>query len=128
MHERRSKSHKMCCQRVRAPRVPTSQAGTVTNHSFDSIDDLNKHCIAEFRKHWQCLDNNNHQLWNCRNAERALNKCAFDSLVSILDLLHVTLQFTNVALQKLEKTIPGTPEGEEQVHLRRKQIFAMHSS
>lgn len=45
------------------------------------IDDINKHCLTEFRKHWTCLDNNNQQLWQCRPAERKLNKCVFENLV-----------------------------------------------
>lgn len=45
------------------------------------LDDINKHCLTEFRKHWECLDNNNQQLWQCRKFERPLNKCVFDNLV-----------------------------------------------
>jgi hypothetical protein len=48
---------------------------------MNSIDDINKHCLVEFRKHWECLDNNNQQLWQCRPAERKLNKCVFENLV-----------------------------------------------
>ncbi|KAK8123198.1 hypothetical protein PG984_011868 [Apiospora sp. TS-2023a] len=75
----------------------------VTRCAASVVDDINKHCLDEFRKHWQCLDNNNHQLWQCRKDEWKLNKCVFDNL-------------------KLEKTIPeaqGIP-----VHLRSKQIYA----
>ena len=46
-----------------------------------SLDDMNKHCLAEFRKHWECLDDHNQQLWQCRKFERPLNKCVFDNLV-----------------------------------------------
>jgi hypothetical protein len=46
------------------------------------IEDVNKHCLEEFRKHWTCLDNNNQQLWQCRPAEWKLNKCVFDNLVT----------------------------------------------
>lgn len=42
---------------------------------------MNKHCLDEFRAHWQCLDNNNHQLWQCRAKEWSLNKCVFHNLV-----------------------------------------------
>jgi hypothetical protein len=59
-----------------------------------SIEDVNKHCLAEFRKHWTCLDNNNQQLWQCRPAEWKLNKCVFDNLVRypiILSRLILTL-------------------------------------
>ena len=69
------------------------------------IDDLNKHCLSEFRFHWKCLDNNNHQLWQCRRPERLLNKCVFEKI-------------------GLEKVIPDTPKGETPVHLKDKQIFA----
>lgn len=47
----------------------------------NSLDDVNKHCLAEFRKHWECLDDHNQQLWQCRKFERPLNKCVFDNLV-----------------------------------------------
>lgn len=46
-----------------------------------SLSDIDKHCLNEFRKHWECLDNNNQQLWQCRRFERPLNKCVFDNLV-----------------------------------------------
>lgn len=54
------------------------------------VDDINKHCLDEFRKHWQCLDNNNHQLWQCRKDEWKLNKCVFDNLVCSLGFLPLT--------------------------------------
>ncbi|KAH8202338.1 hypothetical protein TruAng_003510 [Truncatella angustata] len=75
----------------------------VTRCAATVVDDINKHCLEEFRKHWQCLDDNNHQLWQCRKPEWKLNKCVFDNL-------------------KLEKELPdaqGIP-----VHLRSKQIYA----
>ncbi|QDS76864.1 hypothetical protein FKW77_003478 [Venturia effusa] len=77
----------------------------VTRCAASVLEDVNKHCLQEFRKHWECLENNNQQMWQCRKQERPLNKCVFQSL-------------------KLEKVIPGTPEGEQQVHLRSKQIYA----
>jgi NADH dehydrogenase (ubiquinone) 1 alpha subcomplex subunit 8 len=46
-----------------------------------SIDDINKSCLEQFRSHWQCLDDNNQQLWQCRPAEWKLNKCVFENLV-----------------------------------------------
>jgi hypothetical protein len=45
------------------------------------IKDINTHCLAEFRKHWECLDDRNHQLWQCRPAEWKLNKCVYENLV-----------------------------------------------
>ncbi|KAF2261631.1 NADH dehydrogenase, alpha subcomplex, subunit 8 [Lojkania enalia] len=79
----------------------------VTRCASSVIKDLNEHCLTEFRTHWQCLENHNQQLWNCRSEERRLNKCVFDKL-------------------KLEKKIPDTPKGETPVHLRGKQIFSTH--
>jgi NADH dehydrogenase (ubiquinone) 1 alpha subcomplex subunit 8 len=46
-----------------------------------SIEDINKSCLEQFRTHWQCLENNNQQLWQCRPAEWKLNKCVFENLV-----------------------------------------------
>lgn len=48
---------------------------------YDSIEDINKSCLEEFRAHYECLDNNNQQLWQCRPAEWRLNKCVFHNLV-----------------------------------------------
>ena len=51
------------------------------DQKYYSIDDINKNCLEEFRKHWTCLDNNNQQLWQCRPAEWKLNDCVFNKLV-----------------------------------------------
>ncbi|KAF2427199.1 NADH dehydrogenase, alpha subcomplex, subunit 8 [Tothia fuscella] len=77
----------------------------VTRCAASVLTDINKHCLEEFRRHWECLENNNQQMWQCRRMEWPLNKCVFDNL-------------------KLEKVIPGTPQNEEQVHLRKRQIYA----
>lgn len=55
-----------------------------------SLDDINKNCLEEFRKHWKCLDNNNQQLWHCRRPEQLLNKCVFDKLVRMLPTTSVS--------------------------------------
>ncbi len=47
------------------------------------LDDINKNCLNEFRKHWECLEQNNQQLWQCRRPELKLNGCVFDKLVSL---------------------------------------------
>ncbi|KXX82340.1 NADH dehydrogenase [ubiquinone] 1 alpha subcomplex subunit 8 [Madurella mycetomatis] len=75
---------------------------------LSSLEDINKSCLEQFRTHWQCLENNNQQLWQCRPAEWKLNKCVYENL-------------------KLEKVIPDQPEKSTPVHLRTKQIFS-HSS
>ncbi|KAI9904187.1 hypothetical protein N3K66_000716 [Trichothecium roseum] len=77
----------------------------VTRCASSVIDDLNKHCLDQFRAHWQCLENGNHQLWQCRPLEWKLNKCAYENL-------------------KLEKTIPDQPTNVVPVQLRTKQTFA----
>ncbi|KAK0932922.1 ndufa8, NADH-ubiquinone oxidoreductase complex I 19kd subunit [Friedmanniomyces endolithicus] len=77
----------------------------VTRCAGSVLEDVNKSCLEEFRKHWECLDNNNQQLWQCRKWERPLNSCVFEKL-------------------NLEKKIPGVPENETPVHLRKRQIFA----
>lgn len=46
------------------------------------LADINKYCLKEFRAHWECLENNNHQLFACRPQEKPYNKCVFDNLVS----------------------------------------------
>jgi NADH dehydrogenase (ubiquinone) 1 alpha subcomplex subunit 8 len=51
------------------------------SNTVSSIKDINENCLAEFRTHWQCLENHNQQLWNCRSEERKLNKCVFNKLV-----------------------------------------------
>lgn len=70
----------MRCQRVR--RLTSTIAHLLTHNSLSDID---KHCLEEFRKHWSCLDNNNQQLWQCRRYERPLNKCVFDNLVRCIE-------------------------------------------
>jgi len=55
------------------------------------LSDIDKHCLAEFRKHWECLDDNNQQLWQCRRYERSLNKCVFDNLVCLFSLIPLVL-------------------------------------
>ncbi|CAP92351.1 hypothetical protein N7519_011513 [Penicillium mononematosum] len=79
----------------------------VTRCAASVIKDINTHCLDQFKAHWECLENNNHQLWECRRAEMQLNNCVFDKL-------------------GLKKTIPGTPEGQVPVHLRPKQKYAQY--
>lgn len=55
----------------------------VTRCAVSVLEDINKHCLEEFRLHWQCLEQQNHQFSGCRSAERLLNKCVFDKLVCI---------------------------------------------
>ncbi|KAG6306470.1 hypothetical protein E4U45_007041 [Claviceps purpurea] len=77
----------------------------VTRCAQSVLKDIDTHCLAEFRKHWDCLENRNHQMWQCRPAEWKLNKCVYDKL-------------------NLEKKIPDQPPNVTPVHLRTHQIFA----
>ena len=101
-----------------------------------SIADINKSCLDEFRAHWECLDNYNQRLWQCRRQEQFLNACVFDKLVCLISIT-TTLVPTSILApmscnpsscssipQGLKKTIPGTPGKEIPVHLRHRQIFA----
>ncbi|KAL0085249.1 NDUFA8, NADH-ubiquinone oxidoreductase complex I 19kd subunit [Phycomyces blakesleeanus] len=69
----------------------------VTRCAIDLITKLRENCGKEFDAHWQCLENHNQELFNCRKPERTFNTCVFEKL-------------------GLEKKIPGSPEGQEQVH------------
>lgn len=102
----------------------------VTRCAASVLDDINKNCLEEFRKHWECLDANNQQLWQCRKWERGLNACVFDKLVRRYSFLACIGQrmcngvHANLRAQSLEKKIPGAPENEVPVHLRKRQTFA----
>ena len=90
------------------------------------LRDINNNCLEVFRQHWECLDNNNHQMWQCRRPERKLNRCVFEKIVRFdgfaLDSFETGL--ANIFKQGLEKVIPDSPKGEVPVHLRDRQIFA----
>lgn len=93
-----------------------------------SLEDINKSCLEQFRAHWQCLENNNQQLWQCRPAEWKLNKCVYENLVRRWPQFPTGVAvLTPLDSQKLEKVVPDQPEQSTPVHLRTKQIFA-HSS
>jgi hypothetical protein len=73
------------------------------------VEDINKHCLEEFRKHWQCLDNNNHQLWQCRPFEWKLNECVFEKLVRTYTDLDPTAAYdTDWQLLEIGKEGPGS--------------------
>jgi len=69
-----------CAASVYVQEGPTYSIMVLT-HSH-RLEDINKSCLTEFRRHWECLENNNQQLWQCRKVEKPFNKCVFDSLVS----------------------------------------------
>ncbi|KAG5518510.1 hypothetical protein PMAC_002906 [Pneumocystis sp. 'macacae'] len=76
----------------------------VTRCSISVLEDLHTYCASSFKKYWQCLDDNNHEFRACRVNEREFNKCVFEHL-------------------KLEKVIPGAPQGEEPIFMKKKPIF-----
>ncbi|KAK0634061.1 hypothetical protein B0T14DRAFT_492103 [Immersiella caudata] len=80
----------------------------VTRCARSVIKDINANCLDQFKAHWECLENNNQQMWQCRQKEWSLNKCVFDKL-------------------GLEKRIPDQPKDEVPVQFRRNQIYA-HAS
>jgi NADH dehydrogenase (ubiquinone) 1 alpha subcomplex subunit 8 len=54
----------------------------------DRIKDINTHCLKQFNAHWECLENNNQNLWECRKPEMELNSCVFEKLVRPYPPLH----------------------------------------
>jgi NADH dehydrogenase (ubiquinone) 1 alpha subcomplex subunit 8 len=108
-------------------REPGRSGETGANYiTLHRIEDVNKHCLAEFRRHWTCLDNNNQQLWQCRPQEWKLNKCVFDNLVRSTTWYNTLVQLLILVQQKIEKVIPDTPAGETPVHLRKRQIYSQN--
>ncbi|KZZ89795.1 NADH dehydrogenase alpha subcomplex, subunit 8 [Ascosphaera apis ARSEF 7405] len=80
----------------------------VTRCAASVIKDINTHCLSQFKTHWECLEQNNHNLWECRRPEKALNECVFEKI-------------------GLKKTIPDSPSNLPPVHERPSQIFAHYS-
>jgi NADH dehydrogenase (ubiquinone) 1 alpha subcomplex subunit 8 len=68
--------------------------------SNSRIKDINTHCLKQFTAHWECLENNNHRMFDCRKPEMELNNCVFEkivclylfaSLLAVLETLIITL-------------------------------------
>ncbi|KIO31056.1 hypothetical protein M407DRAFT_241962 [Tulasnella calospora MUT 4182] len=94
----------LCKAENRNPEHCLKEGRKVTRCATDIITKLRENCLAEFDKHWQCLENNNQQYYMCRKPERALNKCVFEKL-------------------GLVKAIPGSPQGQPQIHEKTSPIF-----
>lgn len=73
----------------------------VTRCAASVIKDLNAHCAESFKLHYECLNENNYRMSNCRKAETLFNNCVFENL-------------------KLKKEIPNAPE---QIHLKQNTRF-----
>jgi len=91
-----------------------------------SIKDINTNCLKQFTAHWECLENNNHNLWECRRPEMELNNCVFEKLVLFSLPWNIAVRYANF-VQGLKKTIPGAPENQTPVHLRPKQLYAQYA-
>ncbi|KAG9304456.1 hypothetical protein G9A89_020020 [Geosiphon pyriformis] len=76
----------------------------VTRCAIDLIRRIRENCDKELDAHWICLDRNNQEYFHCRPEEKPLNACVLNAL-------------------NLEKTIPGTPKGQEPIHLKKNPIF-----
>lgn len=74
----------------------------VTRCAISVLKDLNKYCFDEFKLHYECLEQENHNLGGCRATEKIFNKCVFDNL-------------------KLEKKVPGV---KEQIFTKMDRIYA----
>lgn len=74
-----TEGHSLCCERV------SDSYTTVMGQAEPKsrLADMNKHCLEEFRAHWNCLENYNHQFFQCRRPERVLNRCVFNKIVRI---------------------------------------------
>ncbi|KAL0255465.1 hypothetical protein I308_100269 [Cryptococcus tetragattii IND107] len=77
----------------------------VTRCAQELISKLRETCLTEFDAHWQCLEKNNQYFQACRKPEKALNQCVFTKL-------------------GLTKNIPGSPEGQPQIHEKKSPIYS----
>lgn len=103
-----------------------------------SIRKLSENCGKEWEEHWQCLEKHNQELYMCRKPERTLNQCVFDKLVShsappakenkTICFCSVLTRLAGCCLfpfvQKLAKKIPGSPEGQPQIHEKKNPIWS----
>ncbi|KAK4689986.1 NADH dehydrogenase (ubiquinone) 1 alpha subcomplex subunit 8, partial [Tremellales sp. Uapishka_1] len=94
----------LCKAENRDPAHCLKEGRKVTRCAAELIGKMRESCLVEFDAHWQCLEKNNQYFQACRKPETALNKCVFTKL-------------------NLTKTIPGSPEGQAQVHEKKSPIF-----
>ncbi|KAJ7887619.1 Ndufa8, NADH-ubiquinone oxidoreductase complex I 19kd subunit [Mycena olivaceomarginata] len=87
----------LCKAESRDPGHCLKEGRRVTRCATDLITKMRENCLAQFEAHWGCLEQNNQQYYRCRTQERPLNTCMFEKL-------------------GLVKVIPGTPEGQKQIH------------
>ncbi|KAI9477798.1 MAG: hypothetical protein EXX96DRAFT_226543 [Benjaminiella poitrasii] len=97
----------LCKSENNDPKQCLKEGRKVTRCAIDLITKLRENCGKEFEAHWQCLEKNNQELYACRAPERTFNTCVFEKL-------------------GLEKKVPGTPEGYEQVHEKKSPVIRTH--
>jgi NADH dehydrogenase (ubiquinone) 1 alpha subcomplex subunit 8 len=110
---------------------------------FISIEKMRLRCAEQFENHWQCLERHNQvssqngYVWShpntqriapqeyypCRKPERALSTCMFDNFVRFPHTSVAIFRSQFCPAQKLTKKIPGSPEGQAQIHEVEKPIF-----
>lgn len=87
----------LCKNENRDPEHCLKEGRRVTRCAQDLIQKIGEKCGNEWDAHWQCLEKNNQEYMPCRSFERPLNKCVLEQL-------------------NLIKKIPGSPEGQPQIH------------
>ncbi|KAJ7771024.1 hypothetical protein DFH07DRAFT_914267 [Mycena maculata] len=87
----------LCKSESRDPAHCLKEGRRVTRCATDLITKMRENCLAQFDSHWGCLEQNNHEYYRCRPAERTLNNCMFEKM-------------------GLVKEIPGTPAGRKAIH------------
>ncbi|KAF7732157.1 hypothetical protein EC973_006412 [Apophysomyces ossiformis] len=94
----------LCKNENNNPEHCLKEGRKVTRCAIDLIQKLRENCGKEFEQHWQCLEKHNQEFSGCRKPEREFNTCVFEKL-------------------GLEKKIPGSPEGQEQIHNKKNPVF-----
>ncbi|PWN52048.1 putative NADH dehydrogenase 22K chain precursor [Violaceomyces palustris] len=95
----------LCKNESRDPAHCLKEGRRVTRCAQDLIKKLGENCGKQWEEHWQCLEKNNQELYMCRKPERSLNQCVFEKL-------------------KLVKNIPGSPEGQPQIHEKKNPVWS----
>ncbi|GAA5998081.1 coiled-coil-helix-coiled-coil-helix domain-containing protein [Rhodotorula paludigena] len=94
----------LCKAENRDPAHCLQEGRKVTRCAQDLIAKVRSTCLKEFDAHWQCLERNNQEFYLCRKEEKVYNGCVFEKL-------------------KLKKDIPGSPEGQPQIHEKSWPIY-----
>ncbi|WVQ80245.1 hypothetical protein IAT38_002350 [Cryptococcus sp. DSM 104549] len=96
----------LCKAENRDPAHCLKEGRKVTRCAAELISKMRESCLQEFDAHWQCLEKNNQHFQACRKPEKSLNSCVFTKL-------------------NLTKNIPGSPEGQPQIHEKPSPIYTV---